>query len=79
MNIYQDAYKKALEEKQQVLDYEAWLHGQYQIASIGAALSKKCKYPDKPISMKTEQKGLDDEDKFLLWIDDFNRKLDEAK
>lgn len=81
MNIYQESYKKSLEEKQKVIDYEAWLHGQYQMASIGAAFSKKCKYPDRPMSMKTKEKGLDEEDKFLLWVDAFNRnrQKDELK
>lgn len=78
MNIYQESYKKSLEEKQKVIDYEAWLHGQYQIASIGAALSKKCKYPDKPVSMKQEEKSLSDEEQFLLWVDEFNRRFDES-
>lgn len=76
MNIYQEAYKKSLEEKQQIIDYEAWLHGQYQMASIGASLSKKCKYPKLPFSMKEEEKGLSEEEQFLLWVDEFNRRFE---
>lgn len=75
MNIYQEAYRKDLEERQQVIDYEAWLHGQYQMMSIGAVMSKKCKYPKRPITMQ-EQSSLGGEERFLLWIDDFNRKFD---
>lgn len=76
MNIYQEEYKRSVEEKQQAIDYEAWLQGQYQIASIGAALSKKCKYPNQPFSMKPEEKGLSGEEQFLLWADEFNRQFD---
>ena len=76
MNIYQEEYKRSLEEKQQMVDYEAWLQGQYQIASIGAALSKKCKYPNQPFSMESEEKGLSQEEQFLLWADEFNRQFD---
>lgn len=80
MNIYQDIYKKSLEEKQQLMDYEAWLHGQYQMASIGASLSKKCKYPDRPFGMKQENNAaMSEEDKFMLWIDAFNRKYEEKE
>lgn len=61
-----------------MMDYEAWLHGQYQMASIGAALSKKCKYPDRPISMRDEQNKISEEDKFILWIDAFNRSQESA-
>lgn len=77
MNIYQREYKRSLEERQQIIDYEAWLRGQYQIASIGAALSRKCKYPTSPFSMQEEEKGLSEEEQFLLWVDEFNRKFDE--
>lgn len=78
MDIYQDNYRKSLEEKQKLIDYEAWLHGQYQVASIGAALSKKCKYPQRPITMtQDEQEWLSEEDQFLLWVDAYNRGFDE--
>lgn len=33
-------------------DYEAWLHGQYVLAAIGAAIDgKKCPYPTEPYSI----------------------------
>ena len=76
MNIYQEEYKRSQEEKQQLMDYEAWLHGQYQIADIGAALSKKCEYPKQPFSMKKEGNGLSQEEQFLLWAYEFNQRFD---
>lgn len=79
MNTYQDIYKKSLEEKQQLVDYEAWLHGQYQMASIGAAFSKKCKYPEKPFGVKQkEEMELTAEERFMVWIDAYNRKYEET-
>ncbi|MEY8509696.1 hypothetical protein AALA78_15935 [Lachnospiraceae bacterium 42-17] len=77
MDIYQEAYKKSLEEKYKVMDYKAWLHGQYQVASIGAALSRKCKYPAQPLGMAEEKKGLSEEEKFLLWAKEFNSQFEE--
>lgn len=78
INIYQEDYRRKIEERQKLMDYEAWLRGQYQMASIGAALSKKCKYPKQPFSMQEEEKGLSEEDKFLLWVDEFNRRFEES-
>ncbi|MEZ3487319.1 MAG: hypothetical protein K1W22_12225 [Lachnospiraceae bacterium] len=78
INIYQEEYRRRIEEQQKLMDYEAWLRGQYQMASIGAALSKKCKYPALPFSMQEEEKGLSDEEQFLLWADKFNHQFEES-
>lgn len=79
INIYQEEYRRRIEEQQRLMDYEAWLRGQYQMASIGAALSKKCKYPKQPFSMQEKEKGLSEEEQFLLWVDEFNQKFDDSE
>lgn len=53
MNIYQQSYIDKIKEKQQEINYNAWLHNQYTIMAIGNAMNgKKCKYPKKPYEFK---------------------------
>lgn len=76
MGIYQETYIKKLEEQRELINYTAWIQGQYNLTSIGAAMSKKVKYPQKPFGFKEKNKGLGGEEKFLLWIDEFNRRFE---
>lgn len=76
MGIYQDAYIKKLEEQRELINYTAWIQGQYNLASIGAAMSKKVKYPQKPFGFKEKSNGLSGEERFILWIDEFNRRFE---
>lgn len=78
MSIYQDAYIKHLEEQRELINYTAWLQGQYNIASIGAAMGKKCKYPSRPFELENKESSASGEEKFMIWIDEFNRKFDDG-
>ena len=77
MSIYQDAYNKRLQEKYEDLDYAAWLNGMYVMNAIGSAFNKNSKYPEAPISKSKEQKTLTPEEKFKLWVLEYNKKYDE--
>lgn len=76
LGIYQDIYIKRLEEQRDLINYTAWIQGQYNMASIGAAMNKKCKYPKAPFDFKGKNSGLSGEEKFLLWVDEFNRRFE---
>lgn len=76
MNVYQDAYIKKTEEQIEMSNSLAWLQGQYNMMSIGAAMNKKCKYPQKPLNLKNTENDISGEEKFLLWIDEFNRRFE---
>lgn len=80
MNIYQENYIESLKEKEKMMDYEAWLYGQYQAAAISAAMNKKNKYPRQPVSFQEENsEQLSGEEQFILWIDQFNRRFTAEK
>ena len=77
MNVYQEAYIGRMEEQIDLNNRLAWLQGQYNMLSIGASMSKKCKYPKEPFNLKEKNSALSGEEKFLLWVDEFNRKFGE--
>jgi len=68
------AYQKQLDQKNQL----AWIQGQYNLLAIGSVFNgKKCKYPKKPFGKQEDfNDELSGEEKFLLWIEDHNRKYD---
>lgn len=73
MEPFKIAYKKKLEQE----DYNAWLQGGYIRDAIGSCFNKNYKYPKQPYSMiASEDSGLSDEEKFLIWIDEYNRQFD---
>lgn len=53
---YETAYKLKADRK----DTENWQLGQYIVASIESAFSKKAKYPDKPMFQIAESVGSSD-------------------
>lgn len=75
MEMYQDARVKELEEQRELINYTAWLQGQYNLTAIGSALSKKAHYPKQPFAMREKQSGLSGEEQFVLWIAEYNRRF----
>ena len=49
---YHSLYMKRLEEKQQEMDYYAWLQGFYVCKAIACCFSKGQKYPKEPVYLK---------------------------
>lgn len=48
-------------------------------SAVASALNKNNKYFDKPISELSEEKQLSDEEKFKLWIAEFNSRFEEKE
>lgn len=76
LQIYQDVHVAKMKEQMQIVNYTAWLQGQYNIASIGAAMSKNAKYPKKPLALEQQDSGMSGEEKFKLWIQEFNKRFE---
>lgn len=67
------AYQKRLEQE----DRNAWLHGGYILDAIRSCIDKKYNYPEQPYGIgNSGNPGLSDEERFLLWIDVYNRQYD---
>lgn len=60
MQLYQDEYIKKQKEQAQLIDMSAYLNGVYMGKAIAAILSKKCKYPDKPLLQQKAEKQIED-------------------
>lgn len=75
MGIYQEEYLN----KQKQMDYNLWSLGIYMQSAVASALNKNNKYFDKPISELLEEKQLSDEEKFKLWIAEFNSRFEEKE
>lgn len=76
MDVYQNVYVKQMEEKRDLINYTAWLQGQYNMESIGAVMSRKHKYPKSPYGLGEKQNALSGEEQFLLWIEAYNQRFD---
>lgn len=80
MSIYQEEYNRRVEEKAKLIDETAWLNGMYVIHAVRTALSpKKAKYPDKPYMQQEKVEPLSEEEKFKLWVADFNKRFEESE
>lgn len=75
---FRTAYKDRLSQE----DHYAWRQGAYIKLAVGSILfGRKCKYPENPFSLTAgdgEHTGLSDEEKFVLWIDEYNRRFEES-
>lgn len=84
MDMYQNEYLKSIETEYEKIDYIAWIHGEYMISAIQAALiPKKVKYPDEPYSIQQKNKNQIPQElqaeiqsrKFEEWANVFNKKF----
>lgn len=76
MFAYQDAYIEQKKQEIQLLDAAAYYQGMYVQQAIAACFSKSVKYPNKPYSLVEKEKTLTPEEKFKLWIAEFNSKFE---
>jgi hypothetical protein len=79
MNAYQEAHIAKVKEQLQVINYSAWFQGQYTMMSIGAIFGKHVKYPQKPFELGKKEPAISQEEKFKLWIAEFNRRFEEKQ
>lgn len=77
MYMYQDTYIKEKEEQIKLMDVAAYYQGLYVHQAIASCFNKNAKYPKTPYSLVEKEKPLSPEEKFKLWIEEFNRKFDE--
>lgn len=77
-----ESFEKAHDLKLKHDNESAWLNGFYGAMAIASCLSKKAKYPTKPIDFKNEQNEIDQEEKnkidslrFSAWAQVFNEKF----
>lgn len=59
----------------QIINYSSWLQGQYHMAAISAALSKRGKYPKQPFELEKKENSVSGEEKFKLWVHAFNQRF----
>lgn len=78
MYLYQENFIKEKEEQIKLLDVAAYYQGLYVQQAITSCFSKKAKYPEKPLSLTEKQQPLSGEEKFRLWVAEYNRRFDEA-
>lgn len=76
MQMYQDAHIRNMEEQRDLINYSSWLQGQYNMAAIGAAMSKKVHYPKKPFMPSQKEDDVSGEERFVMWIQEFNRRFE---
>lgn len=77
MYLYQSEYVREKEEQIKLLDVSAYYNGLYVQQAIASCFSKKAKYPQKPFSLMPQKKAISKEERFKLWIQEYNRKFDE--
>lgn len=77
MYVYQDAYIETKKQEMKMLDVSAYYNGLYVQQAIASCFSKKAKYPKQPLSLAKKEKPLTGEEKFKLWIEEYNRRFDE--
>lgn len=61
LRIYKEEYERKWKEEISVLDYEAWLNGQYVLRAIAAVMPKGKKYPCKPFQQEEHEEQVVDE------------------
>ena len=76
MYMYQAEYIRDKEDQIKLLDISAYYNGLYVQQAVASCLSKKNKYPSKPISLVKKEQPLSEEEKFKLWVQEFNKRFD---
>lgn len=77
LNVYMEAYKQKMDDEGKRINYAAWLQGLYEIKAIGKAMvPNKNKYPQKPLGKDDGGSNFSKEEKFKLWIHEFNRRFE---
>ena len=79
MYMYQDNFIKEKEEQLKMLDVAAFYQGLYVKQAITSCFDKRTKYPQKPLSLVERENTLSPEEKFKLWIEEYNRRFDEKQ
>lgn len=77
MYAYQDAYMEQKKQEMQMLDAAAYYQGLYVHRAVAACFNKHTKYPKKPYSLVEKKKTLSPEEKFKLWIAEFNKRFED--
>ena len=77
MYLYQKAYLQEKEEQVQLLDVAAYYQGLYVQMAIASCFSKRGKYPKRPLSMEPKEEPMSGEEKFRLWVMEFNKRFEE--
>ena len=75
MYLYQKAYLQ--EEQVRFLDVAAYYQGLYVQMAIASCFSKRGKYPKRPLSMEPKEEPMSGEEKFRLWVMEFNKRFEE--
>lgn len=65
------------EEQVQLLDVAAYYQGLYVQMAIASCFSKRGKYPKRPLSMEPKEEPMSGEEKFRLWVMEFNKRFEE--
>ena len=79
MYMYQDNYIKQKEEELKLLDVAAYYQGMYVHQAIASCFNKQAKYPQRPYSLVEQETPISPEEKFKLWIAEYNKRFDENK
>lgn len=70
---------KKSQEQIRLIDYTSWLNGLYIVNAVQTAFNpKKAKYPKTPMFQEEEKKSLSQEEQFLLWVDEFNKRYEDT-
>ena len=77
MYLYQKAYLQEKEEQVRFLDVAAYYQGLYVQMAIASCFSKRGKYPKRPLSMEPKEEPMSGEEKFRLWVMEFNKSFEE--
>lgn len=75
MEIYQKGYMDEVKQKQQLMNYQAWLNNQYTMMAIGSAFNRKNKYPKKPFEFKDTKKIEETEENYRIEMENMISKL----
>lgn len=79
MYAYQDAYIEQKKQEIKMLDIAAFYNGVYVQKAVAACFSKKAHFPKQPLSLTESAKPLSGEERFKLWIEEYNRRFDEKQ
>ena len=77
MYMYQEDYIREKEEQVKLLDLLAYYNGLYVRQAVASCFAKGNKYPQKPLSLMKKEEPLTEEEKFKLWVAEFNRRFKE--
>lgn len=82
VEAYQERMEQEIKQKNELIEYQAWISGMYVAHAIACNFAKNASYPDNPLlnrEAKGSKQGLTDGERFAMFAMKHNSQIREQQ